>query len=157
SLLRDLDVPTDAIVVAHASNLKPIKRPLDLVHSAIEATRGDRRLTYLIVGDGPLRRAMEGACRHAGVPHRLRFVGWIAYAKMPGYLNLADLVVMPSEYEGLARAYVEAQACGRALVASEIAAAREVVVDSETGVLFPVGDVAKLTETTLRLAAAPDL
>jgi glycosyltransferase involved in cell wall biosynthesis len=155
-LLRDLEVPTDAIVVAHASNLKPVKRPLDLVRSAIEATRRDGRLTYLIIGDGPLRRAMEDACRHAGIQHRFRFVGWIDYPEMPAYLSLADLVIMPSAFEGLARAYVEAQACGRVLLASDIAAAREVVVDGETGVLFPVGDVAELTAKTLRLAAAPD-
>ena len=64
---------------------------------------------------------------------------------------------MPSEFEGLARAYVEAQACGRALVASDIPAAREVIVDGETGLLFPAGDVAALTAATLRLAAAPEM
>ena len=156
-LLRELQIPADAIVVTHASNLKPIKRSLDLVHSAIEATRRDPRLMYLIVGDGPLRRSMEDACRRAGIERRFRFTGWVEYREMPAYLSLADLVVMPSEFEGLARAYVEAQACGRVLVASDIPAAREVIVDGETGLLFPVGDVAALTAATLRLAAAPGM
>jgi glycosyltransferase involved in cell wall biosynthesis len=156
-LLRDLQIPEDAVVVTHASNLKPVKRPLDLVRSAIEATRHDPRLMYLIVGDGLLRHAMEDACRRSGIHHRFRFAGWVEYREMPTYLSLADLVVMPSEFEGLARAYVEAQACGRALVASDIPAAREVIVDGETGLLFPVGDVGALTATTLRLAAAPEM
>jgi glycosyltransferase involved in cell wall biosynthesis len=52
---------------------------------------------------------------------------------------------------------VETQACGRALLASNIPAAREVIADGETGLLFHPGDVADLTAKTLRLAAAPDL
>ena len=63
---------------------------------------------------------------------------------------------MPSEWEGLARAYVETQACGRALVASDIQAAREIIVDGETGVLFRPGDVTDLTDKILGLAGAPE-
>ncbi len=92
-------------MIAHVSNLKPVKRPLDLVRSAVETTRRDARLMYLIIGDGPLRKRMEEACRQAGVRDRFWFAGWIDYAAMPGYLSVADLVVMPSESEGLARAY----------------------------------------------------
>ena len=48
---------------------------------------------------------------------------------MPSYLNLADLVLLPSESEGLARIYLEAQACGKTLVCSDIPAAREVLTN----------------------------
>ena len=57
----------------------------------------------------------------------------------------------------LARVYLEAQACARVLVASDIAPAREVVTDGETGLLFPVGDIDALTTQTLRAAAEPGL
>jgi glycosyltransferase involved in cell wall biosynthesis len=156
ALLRALEIPPDAVVIAHVSNLKPIKRPLDLVESAPAAIRRDGRLVYLIVGDGPLRERMESACRAAGIQHRFRFVGWVDHAEIPAYLNLADMVVMPSEWEALARLYVETQACGRALVASDIRAAREVVVDGVTGVLFRMGDVADLTDKLVALAGAPE-
>jgi glycosyltransferase involved in cell wall biosynthesis len=53
-LLRDLGIPPGAVVIAHVSNLKPVKRPLDLVRSAVEAFRRDERLIYLVAGDGPL-------------------------------------------------------------------------------------------------------
>src|SRR5262245_57958895 len=74
---------------------------------------------------------------------------------MPTYLAVADLVVMPSASEALARVYVETLASGRVLVASNIPAEREVVVDGETGLLFPCGDVAALTETILGIASDP--
>jgi glycosyltransferase involved in cell wall biosynthesis len=156
ALLQALEIPSDAVVVTHVSNLKPVKRPMDLIESAPAAMRRDGRLVYLIVGDGPLRGRMESACRDAGIEHRFRFVGWVDHAEIPAYLSLADMVVMPSEWEALARAYVETQACGRVLVASDIRAAREVILDGETGVLFRPGDIADLTDKILDLAATPD-
>jgi len=73
------------------------------------------------------------------------------------YINLADIVVMPSEGEGLARVYLETMACGRVLLASDIPAAREAVTDGVTGVLFRKGDVGDLTAKLLWLAARPAL
>jgi glycosyltransferase involved in cell wall biosynthesis len=153
ALLRQHGIPDTALVVAHLSNLKPIKQPLDVVASARAVLPQDPRLVYLILGDGPARRPMEDACQQAGIQDRVRFTGWVDYPRVPDYINLADLVVMPSADEGLARVYLETQACGRVLLASDIPAAREVVVDGQTGLLFRAGDLADLTATTLRAAA----
>jgi 2-deoxystreptamine N-acetyl-D-glucosaminyltransferase/2-deoxystreptamine glucosyltransferase len=157
ALLRALDIRQGEVVVAHVSNLKPWKRPLDVVESATLALRRDPRLVYLVVGDGPLRVAMEEACRSAGQMDRFRFAGWVDHARVPAYLCLADLVLMPSEHEARALVYLETQACGRVLLASDIPAAREVIRDGETGVLFGKGDVRDLAAKTLRLAGDPRL
>jgi phosphatidylinositol alpha 1,6-mannosyltransferase len=153
ALRRDLGIAEDDVVVVHASNLKAAKRPLDLVGSAARALRRDPRLLYVVVGDGAHRRDMEAACRESGMAGRFRFVGWVDYARMPIYLALADLVVSPSQTEGLSRVYLETQASGKPLLASDIPAAREVVVDGVTGCLFRVGDVEHLADQTVRLAA----
>jgi glycosyltransferase involved in cell wall biosynthesis len=155
ALRARLGIPPGAIVVAHASNLKPVKRPLDVVRSVAAAASRDPRLFCLIIGDGSMRLPMEAEVRAAGLADRFRFVGWRPYPEMPAYLAMADLVVMPSASEGLARVYVETLASGRVLVASDIPPAREVVVDGVTGLLFPCGDVAALTETILGIARDP--
>jgi len=143
------------IVIAHVSNMKSLKRPLDVVASAELALRQDPRLLYLIVGDGPLRQAAETACRQKDIANRFRFVGWVPHEQVPDYLNLADVVVMPSESEALALVYLETMACGRVLLASDVPGAREVVVDGENGLLFRKGDVAELTFRTLSAASDP--
>jgi glycosyltransferase involved in cell wall biosynthesis len=143
---------TDAdVVIAHVSNLKSLKRPLDVVDAAALAAH-DPRLQYLVVGDGPVRQAMEAACRERQIAPRCRFAGWIEYDAMPAYMNLADVVVMPPEDEAQARVYLETQACGRVILASDIAAAREVVTAGETGVLFRWGDADDLAANMLGLA-----
>ena len=157
AIRQQLGLRPGDVGVVHVSNLRAVKRPLDVVESAVLALRENPRLVYVIVGDGPNRAAMEQAARSHGIAHRFRFVGWVEHVRVLDFLNLADVVVMPSEHEGLSLVYLESQACGRVLVASDISAAREVVVDGVTGVLFRKGDIVHLAEQTLRVAADPAL
>jgi len=156
-LAARLGIQDDDIVVLHASQLRPIKRPLDIVRSAPAVLRRNPRLLYVIVGEGMSRDEMRSLAERSGVGARFRFEPFVDNSLMPRYVNLADLVVMPSEREGLSRVFLEAHACGRTLVASDIAAAREVVVHGETGLLFRKGDVDDLAEKTLQAAADPAL
>jgi glycosyltransferase involved in cell wall biosynthesis len=156
-LLRELGIAPESVVVAHVSNLKPLKRPLDFVRAAVETLAREPGLVFLVVGEGALRRGMEAACRDAGISEHFRFVGGRPYEEVPRYFNLADIVVMPSESEGLSRACLETQACGRVLIASDIPPARELVRHGETGLLFPRGDVGALSELMLGAARDPAL
>jgi glycosyltransferase involved in cell wall biosynthesis len=156
-LLRRLAVQPSETVVMHLSNLKRIKRPLDLVASMKTTLARDPSLVYAIVGDGIMREATEAACRQLGLAHRLRMTGWIDYDAVPDFINLADIVVMMSEAEGLPRVALEAQACGRVLLSSDIPQVREVVAAGETGLLYRSGDVNDLAAKTLQAAADPAL
>jgi glycosyltransferase involved in cell wall biosynthesis len=60
---------------------------------------------------------------------------------------------MPAAWETQARVYLEAQACARFVLASDIAAAREVIVDGESGAIHRAGDVEDLAQKTLRAAS----
>jgi glycosyltransferase involved in cell wall biosynthesis len=154
-LRKTLGLQEEDVVVVHTSNLKPIKRPLDLVQLA--AMNPDPRLRYVVVGDGPLRAEMERECGARRVSERFRFVGWVAHERVPAFLNLADMVVMPSESEGQALVHLETQACGRLLIASDTPGAREVVRHGETGLLFEKGNVGELAAATAMAAANPML
>jgi 1,2-diacylglycerol 3-alpha-glucosyltransferase len=154
-LLSDLRIPNHCRVILHASKLEKGKRAQDIVDSAERVLALHRDLVYVIAGHGPCRDSLEDACRRNGLADRFRFVGWIDHRHMPRYVNLADVVLMPSEAETQALIYLETQACARLLVASDIPAAREVVVDGETGLLFRKGDIDDLVATTLRALGDP--
>ena len=156
-LARELNLPRNAKVVLHASNMKNLKRPLDIVFSAADAVRQAGDLYYVVAGDGPMLGKMQQLCREKGLWQRFRFTGWLDYDRMPGYMNLADVVVMPSGAEQQAGVYLEAQASGRLLLASDIPGAREVVEDGRTGILFRVGDIADLTRKTILAVNDPKL
>ena len=101
------------------------------------------------------RDRMQALVRECGIADRFRFVSFVVNDLMPGYMNLADIVVMPSEREGLSRVYLEAQACAKTLIA--IPGAREVVAHGETGLLAKMGDIDDLAEKMLMAGGDPSL
>jgi glycosyltransferase involved in cell wall biosynthesis len=157
SLRRRLDLAENDVVVVHASNLKPLKRVHDLVESAAIALRSDPRLVYVVVGDGPCRRELEETSERSGISARFRFVGWVAHRRVADFLRLADIVALPSEYENQSLVALEAQACERVLLGSDVPGLSEVVDDGHTGLLFRLGDVGDLAKQTLAAAADPEL
>jgi glycosyltransferase involved in cell wall biosynthesis len=157
TLLRDLAIAADQPIALHVSNLRLLKNPLDIVRSARLTLRRHPGLVYVIVGDGPSRQEMERLSRHLGVAQSFRFVGWVDHCRVADYMNLADVVVMPSETEGQSLVHLETQACGRVILASDIPGAREVIVDGETGLLCRVGDVTGLAAKILLAVSDPEL
>lgn len=157
ALLQQLGIGAEQPIVVHASNLQTRKRPLDIVESARQVVRQKPDTVYVVVGDGPCRGMMEEACASPPLAGHFRFAGWVDHDLVPNYINLADVVVMPSESEALAMVYLETMACERVLIASDIAAAREVIDDGETGILFHKADIADLTAKILSVIGNPAL
>jgi glycosyltransferase involved in cell wall biosynthesis len=154
--LAALGIGAGDVVAAQVSGLKPSKRPLDVVRAAQLAAADAPQLVHLVVGGGEGRAALEASAREQGVLSRFRFAGEVDHSSMPGTMNAADLVVLASEHEGLPLVFGEARASGRVVVASDIPAAREVIADGETGVLFRMGDPRDLAAKLVALARDPE-
>jgi len=69
----------------------------------------------------------------------------------------AHVAVLPSRREGLPLSLMEAAACGRPMIASDVPGCREIVIDRRTGLLFPADDAAALADAMEQLAKAPEL
>lgn len=150
ALLSSLGVPAGCPIVLHASNMKAIKRPLDLAAAAEVVAERDPSVRWVIVGDGPTLPELKARCRDLGLSELFRFIGWVDHDQMPAWIRLAEAVVMPSAAEAMALIYLETLATGRVLVASDIPAAREVIESGVDGLIFPVGDSRALAEAVLR-------
>ena len=151
-LQRSLDLADNDVVVLHASAFKPVKRIGDIVDAAAIASQSNARLRYVLVGDGAEHPAILETCARRGLTGRFRFPGWVQRRQVIDYLNLADMLIQPSESEAMSLVVLEAQACGKLVVASDIPASRELIRDGQTGLLFPIGDVAGLAAAILRAA-----
>jgi teichuronic acid biosynthesis glycosyltransferase TuaC len=108
------------------------------------------RLT--LVGDGPLRPALEKQAAELGITSVIRFAGAVAPEKMAAYYQATNLLCLPSFSEGLPCVVLEAMACGKPVVASKVGGVAE-LVDAQSGVLVPPGDSNALCEALLRVAA----
>jgi glycosyltransferase involved in cell wall biosynthesis len=156
-LLRELSIDDDRVVMLHVSKLAAVKRPLDIVAAARIAVRQDPRIVCVVIGEGAALIDMKKRCRDGQLSDYFRFAPWVAHQDVASYMNIADIVVMPSESEGQSLVCLEAQACGRLVLASDIPGAREIIKDGETGILFGVGSVSEFAEKMLHAARHPEL
>ncbi|WOE74280.1 glycosyltransferase [Alterisphingorhabdus coralli] len=109
--------------------LIPRKNP----HLIIEALKAVPGLHHIFAGDGEERERLEKQAVDLGLAERVHFLGSVAHDALPGLLADAKMLVLPSQSEGLANAWVEALACGTPIVISEAGGARELVRDPLAG------------------------
>lgn len=116
-----------------------------------------------IVGDGPERERLSEMIETHGLTGRITLEGSLTHAELPGAYAAADAVVIPSvqdssgDRDGLPNVVLEAMACARAVVASDISAVGCAVSDGETGLLVPPANASALASALKRLAVAPAL
>jgi glycosyltransferase involved in cell wall biosynthesis len=85
-------------------------------------------------------------------------ITWLGHVSdIAAFWAKAHIAVLPSRREGLPLSLMEAAACGRAMIASDVPGCREIVIHEETGLLFPVDDAPALAEAMARLVADPQL
>jgi glycosyltransferase involved in cell wall biosynthesis len=85
-------------------------------------------------------------------------VTWLGHVEDIGRVwARAHIAVLPSRGEGLPKSLLEAAACGRPMIATDVPGCREVAIPDETGLLVPVDDAPALAAAIDRLAALPDL
>ena len=110
--------------------------------------------THIIwAGEGIRRAKMARAVRRYGDEQRVRFLGHIDW--VPEFMALVDLVMLPSRYEGLPFAVVEAMAAAKTVVAFDVSGNRDVIEDGITGYLIPPFDCRQFADRVLELLSQP--
>lgn len=112
-------------------------------------------LRFDVVGDGPLRGALEQRVRDAGLEGTVRFLG--QRRDVPDLMRRFDCFVLSSVIEGMPNALLEAMALGRPVVTTSAGGSAEVVVDGESGLVVPPGDAAALATAVERVLRDPTL
>jgi glycosyltransferase involved in cell wall biosynthesis len=108
---------------------------------------------FVLAGDGPEKPVLEAKARELGIDDRVIFLGH--RSDIRELLAACDLFVLPSQYEGLGLAVLEAMAAGRAVVATAVGGVPEVVVNGVTGVLVRPRDPSALAKAIHTLLADP--
>jgi len=141
-------------LIVHISNFRPVKRVTDVV-AAFRRILERVKARLLLVGDGPERVKAELMCREHGTCHAVTFLGSLPLIEE--VLVGADLFLLPSESESFGLAALEAMACHVPVVASRVGGVPEVVIDGETGLLHPVGDIQAIADSAVRLLEDDEL
>ncbi len=147
-LRREL-APNGEKILAHVSNFRPVKRPLDCIEILAKVKAKGGKVRLVMVGDGPERAACLYRAEQLNVKDSVIFVG--KRANIADYLGFADIFLLPSELESFGLAALEAAACEVPVIATRIGGIPEVVTDGETGFLSDIGDTEKMSDDVMKL------
>jgi glycosyltransferase involved in cell wall biosynthesis len=136
-------------------SLWPVKRWDRLLLAGLELKRRGYESLIQIAGTGPLRSALDQRTQDLGLGDRVKFVGQVE--DIPKFLSDALFVVHTSDSEGCPNVIMEAQACGRAVVAMNAGDISQLVENGKTGFVVARGDVSALVECMARLISDYDL
>ena len=126
--------------ILFAGRLEPVKRPLLLVDIAAQlaSLRQSRDFRFVIAGDGPEGEELSRRIEHSGLEGIFEMRGQVD--DLAALYATSDIVILPSRSEGVPLVVLEALACARPIVASDVGAVAE-ALDSSCGVLIePAGD-----------------
>jgi glycosyltransferase involved in cell wall biosynthesis len=148
---RELRIPTNAYVVGYVGRLSPEKNLNTLMEAFSLFTKQSKgvKSRLLVVGDGPEKENLKNRIFSLKADNDVVFTGF--RYDVPRLLNAFDVFVLPSKTEGSPIALLEAMASGKAIVASNIPAIREIVENGKEAILFEPTDVELLKESLRRL------
>ena len=146
--------PTD-FVCAYICRITEQKGPMDFVEAMIAAHEQNPRLRALMVGEGDMADKVDYYINeHAreGTFVRLPFRD-----DVPALLAASDAFCLPSLWEGLSIAMLEAMAMRKAMIVTYTDGARDIIQDHRNALVVPPGRAVRLTEALLELADSPEL
>jgi glycosyltransferase involved in cell wall biosynthesis len=163
SAVEDVDAPAQRArwhiphgrqVAAVIGRLAPVKGHAELLSALGRLSPAARSAgpMFLFVGDGPARADLQGLVTELGLADDTRFSGGLD--NVAEALAIADVVVIPSRWEGLPMVALEAMSAARPVVAVAVGGVAEVVTP-ESGLLVPPGDHDRLVMEALSLLEKP--
>lgn len=151
--MRDTLAKSDEKILAHVSNLRPVKRVLDVIQIFYEVQKKIPS-KLILVGDGPDKEKADMLAKELGLKDKILFLG--KSDEIRKILCLTDLFLLPSETESFGLAALEAMAAHTPVISSNTGGLSEVNFDGVTGFLSDVGDVKDMAKNAIYLLSDTD-
>jgi len=147
----------ECVVIGYIGGLRPEKNIGILVEAFGNILKSSYKIRakLIIIGDGPVRNSLEKLVDEYGLNDHVIFTGFVPNAYR--LLNAIDIYVLPSLSEGSPLSLIEAMTAGKAIIASNIPAIREIVEDGKEALLFDPQSPEQLKNVILKLYHNPEL
>ena len=134
NIRAEMNLSPDVILYCFIGRFTHQKQPLVLIDAFLQAAQKNNSIHLLIVGDGEDKARMENRIQDSGMNNRVTMME--PSKDIPALLAAADVFVLPSLWEGLPIALLEAMAMGKAIIASEVDGTKEIITHRENGYLI---------------------
>lgn len=140
-------------LIANIARLSPQKGQKYLIEAASLVIQENKSVKFFLVGEGELESELKALVQEKGLEDYFIFTGY--RGDIPRLLSAFEILVMPSLFEGLCFAVIEASAMGVPVIASSVGGMRRSVSDGKTGLLVPASDAAALAKAILWMLSHP--
>ncbi len=145
---RKLISPNNEKIIVHASNFRKLKRVMDVVQIFL-MIRKKIPSKLLLIGDGPERNEIESYTRSCSECNEITFLG--KQEQIEDILPIADLFLLPSEYESFGLAALEAMAAEVPVISTNAGGLPEINVDGFSGYMSNVGDIEDMSKKAVHI------
>lgn len=145
---RRLGIKGNSRIVIFIGNLLPIKGVGYLIRAFSDFLKQHKNDNFklFLIGSGQEREKLVELTKRLDVEANVVFLGRKPHEEIPLWLNIADILVLPSSSEGFPTIIPEAFMCEIPVVASNVGGIPEIIIDGKTGILTKPGDIAGITE-----------
>jgi len=151
STLKGVESRPSYPVILYIGRLAPRKGVHYLLQAMPNVARCFPKVRLVVVGVGPLEPHLKNFSRRLDLQNSVMFLGYVSDERMQRLLTLADVVVVPSTFEGCPLVLLEAMAAGKPVVASAVQGIAEVVKTDFSGLLVTPGNVYEIEQAIIRL------
>ncbi len=153
-LRKKWNIPANARVLGTVANLRPAKGHRILIEAAKKVLAEFPDTVFVWVGDGDLRQELSREISRQGLDKNFRLVGF-AQDTQP-YYAMFDIFVLPSLWEGLPLAFMEAMSLGLPIVVTKAGGVPEIATDSQDCLLVEPNDADALAAALTDLLRSPE-
>jgi len=145
---KKLIAPNGEKIIVHASNFRKLKRIQDVVKIFLEI---DKKIPskLLLIGDGPERPEIEAFTRTCNQCGEIKFLG--KQEQIEDILPIADLFLLPSEYESFGLAALEAMAAEVPVISTNAGGLPEINIHGYSGYMSNVGDIEDMSNNAIAI------
>lgn len=154
-ILTQFGIDAEQPVVGIIASLRDEKDHPTLLRAARAVLDDVPEAQFLIVGDGPTRSELEALSFELGIADNVHFAG--ARKDIPQLLSAIDVFTLSSVTEAFPMSVLEAMACARPVVCTDVGGVSEVVENGVSGFLVPPSNPAQLAARLTGLLSRPDL
>ncbi|MEQ1553385.1 MAG: N-acetyl-alpha-D-glucosaminyl L-malate synthase BshA [Ferruginibacter sp.] len=145
---KKLIAPNGERIIVHASNFRKVKRVDDVI-KVFKLIAKEIPAKLLLIGDGPERPELESATRECIFKDDIRFLG--KQEQMEDLLPIADLFLLPSEYESFGLAALEAMAAEVPVISTNAGGLPEIIINGYCGYMSNIGDVEDMAKNAIKI------
>ena len=149
---KKMVAPNGEKIIMHASNFRKLKRVRDVVDVFIRIAN-QMPAKLLLIGDGPERPELEAYTRSLSLCNDIKFLG--KQEQIEDILPIADLFLLPSEYESFGLSALEAMAAEVPVISTNAGGLPEININGFSGFMSNVGDVEDMSKNAISILSDP--